>query len=151
MILDHLSRRDRFRLGPRFDAAFEWLEKTDLACLSEGRIDIDGDRVFALVSDYETRPTAPLEAHRRYADVQFVVIGEERLAWSPLVGLETSQAYLPERDIEFFDLGGAPLPLSEGWFCVLWPEDAHAPGLHPDNGQTRVRKVVVKVLVEGVG
>ena len=60
----------------------EFLSRDDLADIECGRHDIDGDNVFANVMEFETVPASekPFEAHRRYADIHFVISGVERLA-----------------------------------------------------------------------
>ena len=74
MIVDRLANLDLYRgLAPRWVKALEFLRDSDLLSLSLGRHDLDGDRLFALVQDYETKPTEQCrwEAHRRYCDIQF--------------------------------------------------------------------------------
>ncbi|MBK7541977.1 MAG: YhcH/YjgK/YiaL family protein [Candidatus Competibacteraceae bacterium] len=48
---------------------------TDLNALAEGRHELAGDALFALVQDYHTKPQSEgfWEAHRRYTDLQFIV------------------------------------------------------------------------------
>ena len=75
--LDHAAGNDY--LAARFQKAYAFLNRDDLGSLPLGRVDIDGDAVFANVQEYDTVPAEEkqLEAHRRYYDVQFVVSGEE--------------------------------------------------------------------------
>jgi YhcH/YjgK/YiaL family protein len=112
-----------------------------------GRRELDGDRVVALYQVYRTRDPAAVsyEAHRRHVDLQFVVRGEERLRLArPGTGRSTG-AYDPDRDVEFFEgLGWQELALTAGAVVILYPEDLHAPGLHPGHEVTVV-KAVVKV------
>ena len=82
MIIDDIRHAPLYRpLSPRIAAALDFLHDVDLACLAEGRYDIDGDRIFALVQSYVTVPSAEgsWEAHRRYLDLQHVVQGREGL------------------------------------------------------------------------
>lgn len=140
---------DHDYLSARFQAAYAFLAQEDLAALPLGRVDIDGDAVFANVQEYDTVPAAEkqMEAHRCYYDVQFVVAGEEVMEYAPLEGLAEAQPFDEESD---FGLYFAPerlssIVLSAGDVAVLAPEDAHKPGcalIAP----SRVRKIVVKVL-----
>jgi YhcH/YjgK/YiaL family protein len=148
MILDILENAERYAgAHPAFAAAFAFLRRPDLAKLPEGRMDLDGDNLFALVQRPEGRGQsgARLEAHRKYADIQYVVSGCEAYGWraradAPVV----TEPYVEARDIEFF--GGAPsvwLPALPGVFAVFFPEDLHAPLA----GTGHLHKVVIKVRV----
>ncbi|MCX7800910.1 MAG: YhcH/YjgK/YiaL family protein [Fimbriimonadales bacterium] len=146
MTLERLERWRLHRWPERFQQAFEWLEGRDWAQTPVGRFPIDGDRVYAVVAEYATKASGPLEVHRRYADVQFVAQGEETLGWSNREDHAGEGPYDAERDIQFLKGRGVRLPLAEGWFAVLLPGEPHAPGLDPKNGTTAVLKAVVKVL-----
>jgi hypothetical protein len=63
----------------RWNKAFIFLSNPDLKELETGRYDIDGDNLFAKVDEYETRdePDTRYEAHRRYADIQYLIKGKE--------------------------------------------------------------------------
>ena len=139
----------------RFRKAYAFLQRDDLAALPVGRIDIDGDEVFANVQEYETEPADQrlYEAHRRYYDVQFMVAGAEAMLYAPLETLSPEGEFDEEGD------GGAysathTTPESEivllpGDMAVVAPEDAHKPRCIPSadgDRPQRVRKIVVKVL-----
>ena len=86
MIADQLANAHRYRdLGPRIARAFEFIARTDLESLADGRYELDGSNVFALVQRYTSKPEADgiWEAHRLHADLQFVVAGEERIGYGP--------------------------------------------------------------------
>jgi YhcH/YjgK/YiaL family protein len=129
---------------------FEYLARTDLAALPLGRTDIDGDNVFVMMSEGETRPPEQVrfEAHRRYIDIQLVVRGQEAIGVAPVAGLVTAEPYDAAKDIEFFATPreSATLALRAGDFAVFAPGDAHRPSLHLD-GPHVSRKAVVKVSV----
>ena len=149
MILDTLPNLALYtELSPRLSAAAVFLATHDLAALPEGRVEIDGDDVFASVSDYETHEPAPerFEAHRDYADLQLVVSGAERIGIAPRTPcLSVEQPYDEARDIEFVRAEGDFVPLFAGRFLVIFPHEAHQPGCHPAGGPARVRKIVVKM------
>ncbi|NDG71800.1 MAG: DUF386 domain-containing protein, partial [Proteobacteria bacterium] len=66
-----------------------------------GRYEIDGDRVFALVQKYTTKPveSALYEAHRRYSDIQFIFSGRETILWAPLAAMsEQTMPYDEAKD-----------------------------------------------------
>jgi YhcH/YjgK/YiaL family protein len=137
---------------PGLRRALAFLARADLADLPDGRVAIDGERVFALVQRYTTVQTdAPrFEAHRRYCDVQFVVAGQEIIGWAPLERLQVTEPYDATREACFGTVAAADvtgLRLGAGQFVVLYPEDAHAPKLAAGSAG-QVVKIVVKVAVE---
>jgi biofilm protein TabA len=151
MVIGELSEWKKKRDLKGLEAAFEFLEKTDLTALPLGRTDIDKDNLYAAVSQGETKPaeTAKFEAHRRYIDVQYIVSGQEGIGFAPVVALETTEAYDAARDVEFFATPAkyAVVQIKAGRFGVFAPGEGHMPGCHLD-GPHAVRKVVVKVDVE---
>jgi YhcH/YjgK/YiaL family protein len=151
MVHDHIKYRSAyFNLSPGIRLALEYLGHTDLGALREGRHDVDGDRVFALASDYDTRCSTDTfwEAHQRHVDVQYVHAGVERIGYGDLADF-TCEPYDQDRDL-VVALGESDRSVSmgPGNFAILFPHDVHMPGL---TGQSvaRVRKVVVKVRLDG--
>jgi YhcH/YjgK/YiaL family protein len=132
------------------ERAFEYLSRTDLASLPLGRTDIEGDDVYVMMSEGETKPPEQVkfEAHRHYIDIQLVVRGQESIGVAPVAALTTAEPYDPAKDIEFFAVPreAATLELHAGDFAVFAPGDGHRPSLHLD-GPHVSRKAVVKVSV----
>jgi len=90
------------------------------------------------------RDKAPLEAHRRYIDVQYVLSGADEMGWRALSDCKSPGGYDAARDIEFFtDEPAAWATVSTGEFAIFFPHDAHA----PLTGRGDIHKVVVKVAV----
>lgn len=142
----------RWQRLPRraFSEGVCFFNRDDLGSLPLGRVDIDGDAVFANVQEYDTVPAEEkqLEAHRRYYDVQFVVSGEEVMQFAPLEGLAKVQPFDEDADFGLYCTPERPssIVLRAGDVAVLAPEDAHKPGCALD-APCCVRKIVVKVLV----
>jgi YhcH/YjgK/YiaL family protein len=104
-----------------------------------------------LRSSYQTNPLKEIryEAHRRYADIQVVLEGTEIILVSDKDSLKTVVPYDPEKDAEFLD-GNPPgshqlILSSPEAAAVLFPADAHQPGIAFENNASAVSKVVVKV------
>lgn len=152
MILDGIDRASAYRpLSPRLAAALDYLQHTDFSKMADGRYDLDGDRVYALVQRYQTRLPDPIiwESHRRYIDVQYVAAGAERMGWMPLSAEPVvTQPYEEEKDAALYSGQGDFLELRQGSFVIFTPHDVHAPGLAV-GGPAAVVKVVVKVQVNG--
>jgi YhcH/YjgK/YiaL family protein len=147
--LDHIDHQIDSTPGLR--KAFAFLRSDSLRGLPDGRVEIDGDRVFALVQRYHTMTIdAPkFEFHRKYIDVQFIVSGEEIIGWAPLDGITITEAYDADRDICIGTSAKGSWTrayLEAGQLVVLWPEDGHAPKL-AGCAPSSVMKIVVKVAV----
>jgi biofilm protein TabA len=148
MILDTLARAALYEpLGSRFAAGLRWLRAFD-AATPDGRVEIEGDDLFALVQSYATTPGAEkrFESHRRYADIQLVAGGRERILHADSAALQVEVPYDEASDIAFHQepAASSSLLLGEGDFAILWPGDAHKPGCMA-GGRDQVKKVVVKV------
>ena len=106
-----------------------------------------------MVQSYTSRPVTEdprFEAHIKYVDIQYLVSGAEAMGWAPQDQLVVSLPYLDEKDIM---LGTVPaevrtlVPFSAGYAILLYPTDAHGPGLAAGEPEP-VLKVVVKVLLD---
>jgi YhcH/YjgK/YiaL family protein len=150
MILDTLDSAPFYRgLPAGLVAALDFLRTTDLAALPLGKTVIDGERLFALVQEYQPKGAdlGKFEAHRRYWDVQYVARGAERMGYSHLSRMTVSEPHSQERDVAFFTGPGEWLYVPAGTFAIFGPSDVHMPGVALDDSseQPTVRKVVVKV------
>ena len=152
MILTTLADADALAaLEPGIAAGVRWLRAFD-AAMADGRHDIDGDDVFALVSTYPTGPATEkrFETHRVYLDLQYVAAGTERILHAPAEGLAVETPYDEAKDIAFYaePKASSSLLLRPGDLAVFHPADAHKPGCMA-GGRDEVRKVVVKVRLRG--
>ncbi len=164
MILDHIDRAVAagYRgLSANFAAAFDYLVRTDFSKVSDGRHEVKGEDVFALVQSNELKPIEACrwEAHETYADIQLVLAGEEEMGCGDRRWFEVAEAYDAGKDVGFYDFkgehhaeaGGAGWHLLfAGDFAVFMPSDVHMPLVRPEGvvGATS-RKVVMKVRVTG--
>jgi YhcH/YjgK/YiaL family protein len=156
MILDRLDTAAAYdSLGERFAAGFKYLRETNFAAVADGKYSIVGDDVFAIVQTYTTKPHADgkWEAHRTYADIQYVFSGVERMGVTPLGSVPSQAPYDADRDVEFFARAGAQEGAAGQFFTVagrefalFLPHDIHMPSLAVDSPQ-QVKKVVIKVRV----
>ena len=150
MIIDRLEHRGLYAgLGRGIPQALDYLARTDLTQLPDGKQALDGERMYANIQRYKTKPIwqAKWEIHRRYLDVQYIARGAERIGYAPWSeGLAVKEEYDPERDLAFYKAAGVLVPVAAGMFVVLMPQELHAPGLVPAESEaiTEVLKVVVK-------
>jgi YhcH/YjgK/YiaL family protein len=110
-----------------------------------GRYEIVGDEVFAIIEDTtgRGREASPLEYHRRYIDIQYVVSGEETFGWSAIAECNAPKGeFDSSRDIGFYnDQPSNWVKIPAGYFAIFFPEDCHAPLA----GDGAVQKIVIKV------
>ncbi|MDM8270623.1 YhcH/YjgK/YiaL family protein [Thermophilibacter provencensis] len=135
----------------RFAKALEFLSRPDLADLEPGRHDIMGDEVFANVQELTTVPAGEknYEAHRRYADIHYVISGTELLGVAPIEECAPVGEFSESDDFGLYTPGAreAWATLVPGDLVVTPPCDAHKPGCCPGE-PAPLKKICVKVLVD---
>lgn len=140
-----------FKDKERWDKAFNFLKSNDLSGLELKRYDIDGNNLYAPVSEYLTKneEDARYEAHQKYIDIQYVVSGKELIGVAPLSHKkDVLEPYDASKDIEFLTVtNGENRLATPDIFFIFFPEDAHRPGLK-DGENSPVRKIVVKVKID---
>ena len=146
MIIDRLEYADRYvGLHPQFGAAFRFLRDMDADALLNGRREINGEELFAIVERTTGKGVGGtrVEHHRRYIDIQYVVAGEETVGWVPIPSChQPDGAFDGGRDVGFFkDTPTSFIKIPAGCFAIFLPEDGHAPLA----GTGDVFKVVLKI------
>lgn len=145
--LKHIERQAEMTGALR--KAVDFLRARAIQDLADGRFELEGDRVFALVQRYKTAAFAEpkFEAHRKYLDVQYIVTGEESIGWAPSELISITEPYDADKDICFGTVRAGhwtSLCLPAGGLALFWPEDGHAPKL-ARGVPSSVMKVVVKI------
>jgi len=148
MILDVLENAHRYlALHREFAKVFEFLRRPDLKEMPVGKYEIDGDRVYAMVSENAGRrkEDALLETHEKYIDIQFVLAGVDDMGWKPKSSCKKPTGKYDQKNDEqiFTDEPDAWLSVKSGAFAIFFPEDAHMPLI----SSGPIHKVVVKVAV----
>lgn len=148
MLYGTLKHLDSYRgIHPGIMRGLEILRDTDFSQLEDKRYEVDGDQLFFSLQSYESKPANDTpEAHRHYVDIQFLVSGRERMGVAPLEDMVEVAEARPEGDIWLYHGPTDEILLTGDRFAVLWPEDAHAPGIAVD-GPEPCRKCVVKVRI----
>lgn len=151
MIVDSIANAARYRgLSPAFDAVLAHFGGLRAEGFAAGRSEL-AEGAFANAMELATAVEGdkPFELHFAYADVHFVVEGAERLLSVPV----DLGSYADEGgDCALFDAAEGPVSsveLRAGGFCIVWPGEAHKPGLAPGGAEAGayLRKVVGKVPV----
>lgn len=150
MILDSMQHAARYaQTASGMAEMFVALEKCAQSEWKPGRVEVDGEHMFMNVCEYETRPRderSRMEGHRRYADVMYMVEGEETIYVCPTESLAVEHAYDPAADVLLaaFEPKATPVSLRAGQFVVLFPQDAHCPGCQTEQSQS-VKKIIGKL------
>ncbi len=148
MIKDSINNAATYQgIHPGIDKALHSIEAGNFREWEIGRHDIEGDNVFCLIQEYESRIEGRLEAHNSYIDIQVVLEGNERIGYAERNGLAPDGDFDKSSDIGFFKGEGDPVFLKEGDFAVFFPGDGHAPGLRAGSETCKVRKAVFKIHV----
>ena len=140
-----------FKNKERWDKAFVFLKSNDLTKLEIKRYDIDGDNLYATISEYLSKniENARFEAHQKYIDVQYVISGSEMMGVAPMsMKKEVLAPYDAIKDIEFMTVSqNSEFKATPDRFFIFFPSDIHRPGVKVgENAQ--VRKMVIKVKVD---
>lgn len=151
MILDRLENAERYYpLNAGFAPACDYLRRTDFTKMTPGKHEVDGERLYVMLNKGpgRGREGAKLEAHRRYIDIQYTIVGPDEIGWSPLGACRQIEApFDAEKDFGLFaDRPAAWIAVPAGSFAIFFPDDAHAPmGAGAD---CQLFKAVMKVAVD---
>lgn len=154
MIYDNLKNASLYySLHPRIAQGLQYLQRIQGQPFEEKREVIDGELLFAIHQEYESRPEekGKWESHYRYVDIQYIVSGQERMDVLHIDALGTPHTEEAGRDVKFYNApasmqGGATLHAAAGTFAIFFTHDGHRPSVQTVQGQPEhVRKIVLKV------
>lgn len=129
-----------------WDSAFRFLKEHDLRNIAIGKYPIDGENVFATVTENPSKDydNTTWESHRKYIDLQYIINGEEIIGVTPVSYSKLTKEYDENKDVANYDTGGMLLPSKPGAFFLFFPSDAHRPNITP-GGNKLVKKIVIKI------
>ncbi len=146
MVIANLLDSKRYEaMHPLLKDLFDYLAANDLSNAPAGRITLKGDDLFINVNDSKlvAREQQKLEVHRKYLDVHIPLTCAEDFGWRHLSTLAESDAPFDEdNDFALYTAESHKwFTLNPGEFCIVYPEDAHAPIV----GNGEIRKLVAKI------
>jgi len=147
MIFDQLKNAELyFQINNRFRKAFDYLRSNDFNNIEPGKYEIDGEDIYAIVQQYDTKPmsSGKWEAHKKYIDIQFMVSGKEKMGYSHKNKMIVTHEYNSDKDALYLKGEGNFLVAEAGYFAIFFPTDVHMPCI-AINLSTPVKKVVIKV------
>lgn len=113
-----------------------------------GKYELDGERLFAIVTELQTRDkeAAILEAHNLYLDFHFPLNVPEKNQFYHRGDMIEKVAYDKkcEAALYHFPAKKNELILNPGYFTLYFTDDAHAPSLAVGKPKM-LRKVIVKL------
>lgn len=132
----------------QWDAAFRWLESTDLLAIPAGKHPIEGTTLVVSVEDSQNGPLEKrgTESHRQKIDFQYAVKGTERFG---IIDHETSTPnceYKP--DVIHYDYDKSKALFYDSTpdkFFLFFPEDWHIAKVNNDTEDQDIRVIVIKI------
>ena len=151
MIFDTITNRRTYESSsPRIKTALDYLAKTDFSKMADGRFDLDGNNLFALLQRYDSIPIeqGKWEYHRKYIDIQYIAEGVEQIGFQSIDKMKDIVEYNPEKDIAFQNGEGNYVTVNKNSFCIFFPQDSHQPKIAAGKISSKVVKVVIKIKVD---
>lgn len=150
MIHDKVSNFRLYKFGDAWEQAFEFIQSVSEQ--TEERRHELANGMYANIESYPTKTLekAIFESHREFIDIQFTIQGAEKIGFASIHDLEVKKAYNEKSDVIFYNHPKeifSEVTNHEGYFTVLFPEDAHMPGLQLGS-QQKIKKGVVKVPIK---
>ncbi|MEX2565894.1 MAG: YhcH/YjgK/YiaL family protein [Cyclobacteriaceae bacterium] len=150
MILDTLTNVAKYScVHPLFEKAFAFIQSQNLAELQNGKYEIDGEALQALVFEKSSKTTAEanekFECHDQHIDIQVCINGKETIGWKPRESCGSLKGpYNAEKDVSYYsDEPDMYFQMEGGQFVILFPEDVHSPMI----GEGMIKKMVIKVKI----
>ncbi len=150
MILDTLNNIGIYQnISPDIWAGLQFIKNAS-PDIQVGEYPIN-EKVKALVSEYETIACFErgYEAHKHVIDIQYPIIGLERIKWSPIAGMTVNVPYDEDKDRTFYkdpSAQGTHVDIGKGVFAVMFPEDGHGPQ-HFVEKPEMIKKITIKVSI----
>ena len=125
----------------------ECLSKTDFTKIESGTYHIQGQDLFYIISEYETRYQSDrvLEAHKKYIDIHCVIVGSEKIGYASLVDQVVVKKYDDKYDYALYESESSFIRMNPGMYSIFFPDDLHIAGISDE--PATVKKVVMKVRV----
>ena len=155
MIYDRIQNLYKYLNSPDYELIKRCFLDTLTPEIPDGNYPIDGQRIFANVSSYETKNMSDckVEAHNYYIDIQCTIKGGEGIDVFERSSLSINEGYSREIDTCFFERNELALIAHinniEGFFTILFPNEAHSPQQRIFEID-RVKKFVIKYAIEAM-
>lgn len=145
MIIDRIEERERYyALHKNFKEGFDFIREASADNLEIGRYELKNG-MYALVQSGETiqKDNVLAEAHRKNIDLQYCVMGSERMGWAYLDDM-TPVSEDEARDYYLYKGACSDMIITKGMFYIMFPSDAHMATFHHKTPR-HYHKIVVKI------
>ena len=110
------------------------------------------ESVKAIVEEYATSfdSSELFESHKRVIDIQYPLVGLERVLWSPINKMVTEIPYNLKQDRTYFAGSykqATHADIGDGVYAIFFEGDGHSPK-HCVAEQELIKKVTIKVAVD---
>ena len=125
--------------------AIEFLKEAN--CDTESKRYDFGEFCYVNVREFDTKIDTPLmESHEKYADIQYLISGDEKIYYTSKEGLRIKKPCSEGGDTTLYDFDGKSeaVTYTSGEAVILYPEDAHLPNRAVEEPNT-IKKAVIKV------
>jgi biofilm protein TabA len=152
MIISDMRNWDREKevFCPAIQKGVDYLRNTDVHLMQPGKYEIDGEDMFVLIQEVETKVKSErqFESHIKYVDIQYLISGEEEI-----IGFARQHDghIIVENEFKTKDMalyhqveGDMDLHLKPGMFAIFFPSDLHRP-ICSTSGNTKIKKAVIKI------
>lgn len=156
MILNNIKQRGQEIefLPEKIQEAINYLKQTDFSKLENKSYLIEGDKMFVVIQEYQTKPKQEksAEQHQKYIDIQYMISGTEIIGVGyEHPGNEILDNYNEEKERIKYDKikNEKDIVISQGDYIILFPQDIHRPGCNFQK-QNNVRKAVLKIAIDSL-
>lgn len=145
MIIDHIRNREKYYfLGEAYKLALDFFAEEAEKTLERGEVSLKNDVVIKkCITETKYECDSKFEAHRRFADIHFVVYGVERIGYADVDLLEITD-YNEVSDGVHLSGTGELITLRPGYFMITLPDDAHMPCVCEDT-PAPLGKMIAKI------
>jgi biofilm protein TabA len=110
------------------------------------------NRVKAIVEEYETvcNNSLEFESHKHVIDIQYPIIGTERIFWSPITSMDIKIPYDTKKDRTIFinpHIQSTHVDIGNRVFAIMFENDGHSPQ-HCVELPQAIKKITIKVLID---
>ena len=150
MILDKIENANLYKhIHSKIDVALKYIQKTNFYELENGKYDVQGTEVYAIVKEYETQEVnnntvSELEAHKQFIDLHYIIKGGELMGVTTLAGQKPVKLYDESEDYSLYKEPYDLITVNQGMFTIFFPDDLHIPEIKLNN-ISKVKKVIIKV------
>lgn len=134
---------------PVIQKCISFIKEMGGADIALGKHFLENSDIYVNVSEYTTKQLedSKWEAHKKYADLQVLLYGEELIYVADLKDTKIGN-YREEKDfLECSTEQGEAVKVDKDTCVLLLPEDAHMPNVCIDRQPMAVKKAVCKIPV----